>query len=90
MSTTVELRVADCLSLIKDHVLRKGLDHPEGLTVTLPMLDDSCEEVTVVVHIHTERTDVIITDQTIDLSEPRRIGDDPKLLFDLLSKIGKD
>lgn len=61
-STPLELRVADCLSLIKDHVMKRGLDHPEGLVVTLPLLERGLivSEVTVSVHVNVDERDDIL------------------------------
>lgn len=51
MSTPLDLRVSDALQLIADHVLKRGMDHPEGLTVSLPLQKEQ-GEVIVTAHVH--------------------------------------
>lgn len=51
MSSSLDRRVADALSLISHHVLRKGMEHPEGLSVTLPHYEGNIQKGELQVHV---------------------------------------
>lgn len=50
MSTSLDLRVSDALQLIAERVRKRGMDHPEGLTVSLPF--ENGGEVIVTAHVY--------------------------------------
>ena len=62
----MDRRVADALQLIADHVLKQGMDHPEGLKVVLPYYvgNEEIGELHVVAHVHLDEHD----DQAISMS----------------------
>lgn len=93
LSTPLDLRVADALHLIADHVLKHGMDHPEGLSVSIPYIENNVEvgELQVVAHVNLDEHSVGIVPatETLDLSRPQTIDPQANKLFDFLSSIGK-
>lgn len=48
----MDRRVADALHLIAHHVLNKGFEHPEGLSIELPYYEDNVQKGMLQVHAH--------------------------------------
>ena len=60
-----DIRVAEALHLIADHVRKRGMEHPEGLTVSLP-LPESGGEVIVTAHVYVEEPSAAPTKRIYD------------------------